>query len=107
LFKGSTSDTVFVDISSVENKKLFVKELKEVYSDNSHLWGIEDCFRRSYSRLYAKITFSAEFTKKVYDEGSEFPSSPYRFVEHQSLSVNSEILTITAFLVNMAERLVA
>ncbi|ORE12984.1 hypothetical protein BCV71DRAFT_230074 [Rhizopus microsporus] len=33
-------------------------------SDNSHLWGIEDRFRHNYSRLYAEITFSAEFTKK-------------------------------------------
>ncbi|KAL4215085.1 hypothetical protein CU097_011167 [Rhizopus azygosporus] len=51
-----------------------MKEPKEMCSDNSHLWGIEDRF--------------------LCDEDFELPSFPNRSVGHRSLPVDSEILTI-------------
>jgi hypothetical protein len=58
LLKRAAQRSVFIEITCVQDKETFLKELKDVYEDNTHLWSIEDGIRWDYGKMYAKVTFS-------------------------------------------------
>ncbi|KAG1274929.1 hypothetical protein G6F64_015008 [Rhizopus arrhizus] len=49
--KGTAQGSVFVEITCVQDKKTFLKELKDACEDNTHLWSIEDNIRRDYGKM--------------------------------------------------------
>ena len=93
--KGTAQGSVFVEITCVQDKKTFLKELKDACEDNTHLWSIEDNIRRDYGKMYAEVTFSPTFTSRVCEEGLKLPFYESKFYGYRSLSPDSEVLTIT------------
>ncbi|KAG1257463.1 hypothetical protein G6F68_009287 [Rhizopus microsporus] len=93
--KGSVPNSIFVDITTVKDKKIFLTELTAFCQGNEHLWAVADQIRREYQRLYAEITVSPAMYERLCTESLQLPSFTDRFHAFPSLSPSAELLKVT------------
>ncbi|KAG0757993.1 hypothetical protein G6F16_013706 [Rhizopus arrhizus] len=66
--KGSVPNSIFVDITTIKDKKISLTELTAFGQGNEHLWAVADQIRREYQRLYAEITVSPTMYERLCTE---------------------------------------
>jgi hypothetical protein len=88
-------ESVFVDITNVENQTVFFKEFSAACNKNEHLWGLAEKPRLDGRRLFAEFLLSAVLADKLCTEGLKLPSFEKVFWRIFSLSSDSEILKIS------------
>lgn len=93
--KGSVPNSIFVDITTVKDKKIFLTELTTFCQGNEHLWAVADQIRREYQRMYAELTVSPAMYERLCTEGLQLPSFTDRFLAFPSLSPSAELLKVT------------
>jgi hypothetical protein len=93
--KGTIPESVFVDITNVENQTIFFQEFSAVCNKNEHLWGLAEKPRLDGRRLFAEFLLSAVMADKLCTEGLKLPSFEKIFWGFFSLSSDSEILKIS------------
>ncbi|EIE77754.1 hypothetical protein RO3G_02458 [Rhizopus delemar RA 99-880] len=93
--KGSVPNSIFVDITTVKDKKIFLTELTAFCQGNEHLWAVADQIRREYQRMYAELTVSPAMYERLCTEGLQLPSFTDRFLAFPSLSPSAELLKVT------------
>lgn len=95
ILKGTVPDSLFIDISTVSNKLLFIQELAAACEGNKHLWSVEDVIRRDFHKAFAEITVSPSFREKICSHGVKLPSFDQLFIGYPSLSSDADILKIS------------
>ncbi|KAG0753316.1 hypothetical protein G6F57_013868 [Rhizopus arrhizus] len=93
--KVSVPNSIFVDITTVKDKKIVLTELTAFCQGNEHLWAVADQIRREYQRLYAEITVSPTMYERLCTESLQLPSFTDRFHAFPSLSPSAELLKVT------------
>jgi hypothetical protein len=93
--KGSVPNSIFVDITTVKDKKIFLTELTAFCQGNEHLWAVADQIRREYQRFYFEITVSPAMYERLCTESLQLPSFTDRFHAFPSLSPSAELLKVT------------
>jgi len=93
--KGTIPNSIFIDITEVDNQLQFLKELQIQADYNEHLWSVEDTLRNDNQRRYAEVTVSPSFGESLCTEGIKLPSFEQPFVGYRSLSADEEILKIS------------
>ncbi|KAG0907920.1 hypothetical protein G6F33_010149 [Rhizopus arrhizus] len=93
--KGSVPNSIFVDITTVTDKKLFLTELTSFCNGDEHLWAVADQIRRDYHKLYAELTVSPDMYAQLCSDGLQLPSFVDRFHVFPSLSPSATLLKVT------------
>jgi hypothetical protein len=68
-------ESVFVDITDVENQTIFFQEFSAACNKNEHLWGLAEKPRLDGRRLFAEFILSAVMADKLCTEASNFHRS--------------------------------
>ena len=92
--KGTVSNSLLIDITTIRDVKVFVQELHEVCNGSEHLWSVSSTLRRDFSRVYAEIVVSPSKYIQFAQEGFELKTQG-KFLAFPSLSPSAEVLKIS------------
>ncbi|OBZ80337.1 hypothetical protein A0J61_11614, partial [Choanephora cucurbitarum] len=92
--KGTVSNSLLVDITTVSDIKTFIQELHEVCNGSEYLWSVFSNLRRDYSRVFAEIVVSHPMFLQFIQTGFQLKTQG-NFLAFPSLSSLSEILKIS------------
>ena len=93
--KGSVNNSIFVDITTVRDKKLFLVELATFCNDDENLWAVADQILRENQHLDAELTVSPSMYQQLCSKGLNLPSFDDQFDVFPSLSPSAELMKVT------------